>query len=146
MKCPSKEIDKNNISLLLPNHNFSIVSLNLNIRYVCFFWLSCGVFLFFFFLFFCSPRRSDVFVSEQAGGRGRLRLRNSPVCPQRSVPRPLGRSQAERLQGHSLFLSDADWALARSHTANPPCCVFRPAAGSAALRCREARGGCTIVA
>lgn len=37
MKCPSKEIDKNNISLLLLNHDFSIVSLNLNIRFVCFF-------------------------------------------------------------------------------------------------------------
>lgn len=68
MKCPSKEIDKNNISLLLPNHKLFIVSLNLHIRYVCFFWLSHGVFAVYGGLM-CLVRESRV-------------AENTPDCPQ----------------------------------------------------------------
>lgn len=97
MKCPSKEIDKNNISLLLPNHNFSTVSLKS--QHLLSFCLLVVPWC------FCSLWRSDVFVLEKVGW-----LRRTPVCP-------LLCSQAERLHGQSLPLRH--WALTCTHSSNP---------------------------
>lgn len=101
MKCPSKEIDKNNISLLLPNHNFSIVSLNLNIRCVCFFWLSCGVFAVHGGLM-CLCRGKQ-------GGWGTLRSVLRDLC--------LSSSVWPGWEAVSLFLSDT--GPRRAHITNP---------------------------
>lgn len=123
MKCPSKEIDKNNISLLPKTTISQIVSLNLNIRCVCFFWLSCPVcvwFLFFFFFsFFCSPWRSDVF----CGGTSGITEEHSGLSSEiRSCPLLL--SQAERLHERSLPLRH--WALTCTHIVTPTLSCFVP--------------------
>lgn len=108
MKCPSKEIDKNNISLFLPDCSFSIVSLNLDIRYVCFFWLSCGVF---------AVRGGLMCLCWSKRGS----LRNTPVCSQRSV---LVLSCFARPRGCGVSLTPLrHWALTCTHTVNP---LLRP--------------------
>lgn len=111
MKCPSKEIDKNNISLHLPKPQF-LNSLFESQHSLC-------LFLLVVLWCFCSPWRSDVFVLEQAGW-----LRNIPVCPQGSMPVLfcLARLRGCRI---SLFLSDVC-------THRYPSAVFQPAAGSVA--------------
>lgn len=92
MKCPSKEIDKNNISLHLPKPQF-LNRLFESQHSLC-------LFLLVVLWCFCSPWRYDVFVLAQAGW-----LRNTPVCPQGSMPVLfcLARLRGCRI---SLFLSD----------------------------------------
>lgn len=104
MKCPSKEIDTNNISLLLPKHNF-LNSLFESQHSLC-------LFLLVVLWCFCSPWRSDVFVLEQAGW-----LRNTPVCPQRSVPVLFCLARLRGCRGQSLPLRH--WALTCTHIASP---------------------------
>lgn len=125
MKCPSKEIDKNNISLLLSKPQF-LNSLFESQHSLCLFLLVVLWWFFFcFLLFFCccffAVHGGLMCLCRSKWGR----LRDTPVCPQLSVPCPLRFSQAERLQVQSLPLRR--WALTRSHIANPLLC-FQPAA------------------
>lgn len=127
MKCPSKEIDKNNISLLLPKTTISqIVSLKSQ-HSLCLFLLVvlscvcvCGFFCFFFcFFFFCSPWRSDVF----CGGTSEIAEEHSGLSSEiRSCPLLL--SQAERLHDRSLPLRH--WALTCTHIVTPTLSCFVP--------------------
>lgn len=126
MKCPSKEIDKNNISLLLPKTTISqIVSLKSQ-HSLCLFLLvvlSCvcvtGFFFFLFFSFFCSPWRSDVF----CGGTSGITEEHSGLSSEiRSCPLLL--SQAERLHEWSLPLRH--WALTCTHIVTPTLSCFVP--------------------
>lgn len=61
MKCPSKEIDKNNISLLLHQPQLSIVSLNCNIRFCLYLLLVLWC--------FCSLWPSGVYLGPDVGVR-----------------------------------------------------------------------------
>lgn len=89
MKCPSKEIDKNNISLLLLNNELLIVSLNCNIQ--------LGLCLLVVPWWFCSLWRSCVYLGTSVVAE------DTPVCPQvQTCPLVLARLRGCRT---SLFLS-----------------------------------------
>lgn len=133
MKCPSKEIDKNNISLLLSKPQF-LNSLFESQHSLCLFLLVVlwWFFFLFFVVFFCcfflqSMAVWCVCVGASGGGWGTLRSVLSDPC--------LVLFGSARLRGcrFSLFLSDAGPRLA--HTSLTLCCV------SNLLHCAIARPG-----
>lgn len=113
MKCPSKEIDKNNISLLLSNHKW-FISLFESPHSSCFVSSGCPV------VFLQSMAVSCVScwrVRGEAGGRGTLRSVLAP--PSTSTPVLFG-SVGLRGCSLSLFLSDSGAATCVLLHLDPP--------------------------
>lgn len=127
MKCPSKEIDKNNISLLLPKPRF-LHSLFESQHSLC-------LLLLVFLWCFCSPRRSDVFALEQAGSAEELSGLSSDI---RACLLLCGQAEKSWRQSRSQTLDPGVCKHTLTHIANPRLCSNLL---QAAMHCSTARPG-----
>lgn len=141
MKCPSKEIDKNNISLLLSNHNW-FISLFESPHSSCFVSSGCLVVFLQSMAVSCVSRWREV----EAGGRGTLRSALGPPTPHSSFHLhtcPVWFGRVERLLAQSLPL--------RPWGCDVRVAALGPSAGSAvgerpppALSCPTSQSGTAV--
>lgn len=138
MKCPGKEIDKNNTSLPLVQPQLVLESLWISTFVVfCFFWLSCGGFFFFFLqstaVWCVSHRGMGGGAAEEHSG-----LILGPAPPTPSALCPVWFRRAER-----LLVQVSSSQTTRGERLGPPPLSGAASPGAVSTRCRVVMGGGT---